>query len=134
MAMQKNQAAIDAGRYEIENQQFYHPNDYRQQPEPPNQQHPMNTSQSHNSPVPRNDGLGSSWNVTSGAEKDRGRQSGRSRFGSLFNKATGGSSSQVGEEDVEPRLVPERAKLRKRSTSGQGNPRHPGGKLGIVGE
>lgn len=77
--------------------------------------------------------MGSSWNVTGGTpappDKERGR-SGRSRLGNFFKPS--GSSSQVAEPEVPPRPVPERAKLRKRSTSGHGNARH--GKLNVVGE
>lgn len=114
--MEKNQAAIDQGRYEIENRRFYHPNEYRQ-----------DGQQQHEPRMTPND-LGSSWSVSGGAEA--GRQSSKGRLGNLFNKATGrlSTAGQV-EERPEPAAIPERARLRKRSSS-----RMSASKLSIVGE
>ncbi|KAJ3525371.1 hypothetical protein NM208_g11671 [Fusarium decemcellulare] len=99
-AMDKNQAAIDAGRYEIENRMFYHPNEYRPQD-------PV-------APVPPVEAAGA----------DR-RESRRSKFGNLFKGSSHGSSS--GDQPASP--PPERARLRKRSSS-----RFSGTGLSVVGE
>lgn len=124
--MEKNQAAIDTGRYEIENRRFVHPNDYRQQQQQQNQHYTTTAAPLHG--ITYDDAMGSSWDVSGGT--DRGRQSSRSKLGNFFNKASGRPSSQgVTETPGDSSLVPERAKLRKRSSSLQS-----GSKLSVVGE
>jgi hypothetical protein len=124
-AIEANQAAIDAGRYEMDNRRFYHPNDYRQQQENPVHTNGTGAAQLHDAPYDD-----PSWSMSSGlAGPDRGRQSRRSKLGSLFTKGIGHSSSQVDSDNPFPAPEPERAKLRKRSSS-----RLSGSKLGIVRE
>lgn len=137
--MEKNQNAIEAGRYEIENRRFYHPDEYTHQQQPPHhrQQHQQEQHAAGEEPtpplyqVPFDNDMGTRWSVTGGADaNERGRQSSRSKLGNLFSKATGKPSSRVGSDgEIDPTPVPERARLKKRSSS-----RLSGSKLSVVGE
>lgn len=124
-AMEKNQAAIEAGLYEIDNRKFYHPNEYRQQrPDdsgPSSDAPPIPDAQYDDPPF----NMGNTTGSPSVADGEREQR--RSRLGSLFAKSTGRAASQPGADGTTPRT--ERGKLRKRSSSGPGTP-----KLGIVGE
>jgi hypothetical protein len=109
-AMEKNQAAIDAGRYEVENRRFYHPNDVGQTAD----QH--YTTASPQQEVPDSAGSGIGWSERASASS--------SRLGNFINKATGRPSSRVGADSDDGEPPRERMKLRKRSSS----------RLSVVGE
>jgi len=125
-AIEKNQAAIEAGRYEIEKGKFYHPNQYRlQRPHddagPSSDAPPIPDAQYDDPPF----NMGNTTGSPPVTDNDRDRR--RSRLGSLFGKSTGRASSQPGADGMTPRA--ERQKLKKRSSSGPGTP-----KLSVVGE
>lgn len=131
--MEKNQRTIDAGRYEIENQRFYHPDEHphEKQPELPNPYQGGGPVTPPLYQVPFDDTAGSSWSVSGGANaNERGRQSSRSKLGNFLSKATGRPINLGGADDeAEPTPVPQRAKLQKRSSS-----RLSGSRLSVVGE
>jgi hypothetical protein len=99
-AMEKNQEAIDAGRYEIANRRFYHPDDVGQGHEQQYQTSAVSPSQETFS--------SSDLSGSSGSERPG------SRLGNFLNRATGRPGRPVDVIEEEPR---ERAKLKKRSSS-----------------
>jgi hypothetical protein len=118
--MEKNQAAIDKGRYEVENMRFFRPNEYWQQDhesrpytnEPPYVQGP------HNEPPV----------AASSSTVDTGEPSHRSKLANFF-KGSGHSSGQADMNNSSKSPPPERARLKKRSSSRLAHAR-----LGAVGE
>ena len=115
-AMEKNQAAIEAGRYEREHRQFYHPDDvghsYAQPPSEP--------SSNSTSPEFADYGANGAWSsqpaaaqLTAAAEPQRNPAGG---LRELFNRATARPLSRIDETDsVDSGTRPR--KLRKRSSS-----------------
>ncbi|UZP39473.1 hypothetical protein NXS19_007289 [Fusarium pseudograminearum] len=125
-AIEKNQAAIEAGRYEIDKGKFYHPNQYRlsrphEDSGPSSDAPPIPDAQYDDPPF----NMGNTTGSPAVIDNDRERR--RSRLGSFFGKSTGRASSQPGADPMTPRA--ERQKLKKRSSSGPGTP-----KLSVVGE
>jgi hypothetical protein len=114
--MEKNQAAIEAGRYELEKRQFYHPNEYHQrEPRTANHQPPYAEYR---------------WNIAGGAsetEQEKTSKSGSNRFDNFLNKVA--DRYAAGDKPAAPEPRPERARLRKRSSS-----LHRNSTLSAVGE
>ena len=105
LAAEKNQAALEAGRYEIENRRLYHP---------ANPRDGDTSSQDLAPPIPNaQDNRRMSSN---------GSERGPSRLASWVSKAAGRLPSRVDEEE-EPAPTPRpTAKLRKRNSSSSGIP------------
>ncbi|WKT50268.1 hypothetical protein QSH57_015216 [Fusarium oxysporum f. sp. vasinfectum] len=86
-AIEKNQAAIDAGRYEIDNRTFYHPNEYRlTRPEgsgPSPDRPPIPDAQYDDPPF----NMGNTTGSPAVADKEREKR--HSRLGSLFERRGG---------------------------------------------
>ena len=123
--MEKNQAVIDAGRYEVANRRFYHPDDLQQ-------------VQDHAQPGFASEPSGGSAALptrpeptkTGGAGSERGllERASASRLGNFIHIATNRPSSTsrdaTQQEAAELEKARPRAKLQKRSSS----------KLSVVGE
>lgn len=84
-AMDENKAALEAGRYEMENRRFYRPRQYRQQ----NDDQPTATAPLHD--VACNDQSRKPAAEMNGT--DGGKTSRLSKLGNLFSKGLGHSSS-----------------------------------------
>ena len=119
VAREKDEAAIQAGKYEIQNREFYRENTYRQvgatavQPDMVMEQGPT---------------TGTGTITVCSSDMDNGeRQSRLGKWGKYFDLGSQSSSSSSTTAQGEP--VRPTAKLRKRSTS-----RMSGSKLSVVGE
>ncbi len=111
--MEKNQAAIDAGRYEVENRRFYHPDDLHQE-----YGQPLHAESGYQAPqgvpTPQQQSVQSGSRVSDMVERAPGR------LANWVNKATGRPPSRVEEEVVETQPPRARAKLKKRNSSSSG--------------
>lgn len=119
-ARDKNQAAIDAGRFEIEQRRLYQPYRAEDGRQAERQQERALEQQEHLQPgsataAPADNGDRASWGTFGTPDKDTGASS---RLGKLFNKA---SSSVLQVDHPAPVEQPkERTRLRKRSSSALG--------------
>ena len=106
-AMEKNQAAIETGRFEMENKQFYTPHNYTFEKDcPPNgEMHEVTDYQQ------------SVGDSAGDKDKPRSRKGGMSRFSNLLNKPAEPSSTSGGSNNIDTRPGVDRARLRKRSSS-----------------
>lgn len=125
--MEKNQAAIDAGRYEMDRRQFFKPEDFDQFQSQPAASGGQQQQQQQEGPA------GTAHSVNTATEPSAEKASSRQRLGNLFKRT---SSSGTGIPAVEPEAdlqqqqktqpPPQRprARLQKRSDS----------RLSVVGE
>lgn len=118
--MEKDQAAIDKGRYEVENMRFFRPNEYWQQDHesrPYTNEAPYVQGPHNEPPI-----------AISSSTVDMGDQSHRGKLASFF-KGSSLSSGQPLMNNPSKSPPPERARLKKRSSSRLAHAR-----LGAVGE
>lgn len=117
-ARDKNQAAIDAGRFEIEQRRFYQP--YRaedgrqaedQQERALEQQEQL---QSGSAPDAANAADRASWGTFGAPDRDAGSSS---KLGKLFSKAAPLVSRESVDSTAQVEIPKERTRLRKRSSS-----------------
>lgn len=115
-AREKNQAAIDAGRFEIEQRRFYQPyraEDGRQAQD--QQERALEQQQHLQSATTTADGADrASWGTFGAPDRDSGASS---RLGKLFGKSTAQASV---DKPVQVEPPKERTRLRKRSSSALG--------------
>lgn len=118
-ARDKNQAAIDAGRFEIEQRRFYQPYRAEDGRQAERQQEKALEQQEHLQPgpaaAPADNGDRASWGTFGTPDKDAGASS---RLGKLFNKAS--SSVLQVDKPAQVEQPKERTRLRKRSSSALG--------------
>lgn len=118
-ARDKNQAAIDAGRFEIEQRRFYQPYRAEDGRQAEDQQQRALEQQEHLQPgsatAPADAADRASWGTFGAPDGDTGVSS---RLGKLFGKAMT-STSQV-DSTAQVETPKERTRLRKRSSSALG--------------
>lgn len=118
-ARDKNQAAIDAGRYEIEQRRLYQPYRAEDGRQAESQQQRALEQQEHlqsgSGTAPADAADRASWGTFGAPDREAGASS---RLGKLFGKAT----ASVTQVDKPPQVEApkERTRLRKRSSSGLG--------------
>lgn len=118
-ARDKNQAAIDAGRFEIEQRRFYQPHRAEDGRQAEDQQERALEQQEHLQPgsaaAPSDAADRASWGTFGAPDRDAGASS--SRLGKLFGKGTPSSSQGSVDNIAQAEAPKERTRLRKRSSS-----------------
>ncbi|KKY36379.1 hypothetical protein UCDDA912_g03639 [Diaporthe ampelina] len=118
-ARDKNQAAIDAGRFEIEQRRLYQPYRPEDGRQAEDQQERALEQQEHLQPgsatAPADAADRASWGTFGAPDRDAGASS---RLGKLFGKGTpSGSQGSVDSSTAQVEAPKERTRLRKRSSS-----------------
>lgn len=120
-ARDKNQAAIDAGRFEIEQRRFYQPYRAEDGRQAEDQQERALEQQEHLQPgaaaAPADAADRASWGTFGAPDRDSGAGS---RLGKLFGKSTPPVSQGPVDNPAQVEAPKERTRLRKRSSSALG--------------